>query len=127
MPWAAVLAGSGCPAHGVWYPKLSLNRAFRHRLEDRWRADLRHSGDCMRPREGQIWEQIFTERDCSCGVVARYICLEEVRDMCGGALFEVTYLAVERDVQWVHLHFSHRHNCVRATDTEFVVHDFGPY
>ena len=127
MPWAAVLAGSGCPAHGVRFPKVSLRRAYRHRLQDRWRADLRHSGDCMHPREGQIWEQLFEERDYSCGVVARYTCLEEARGMCEGALFEVTYWAVERDVQWVHLHFSHRHNCVRATDTEFVVHDFGPY
>ena len=93
MTWAPINASTGLPCTGpLQFPKLALQRAFYHVL-DNLDVDV---GDKIEhtTRGREPWDQIKVE----------YVCTHRVTGQGSGCTFKKYYFEVDKNVQWIHLH-----------------------
>ena len=92
MTWAAINASTGLPCTPLQFPKLALQRAFYHVL-DNLDVDV---GDKIEhtTRGREPWDQIKVE----------YVCTSAVTHQGSGCTFKKYYFDVDKNVQWIHLH-----------------------
>ena len=92
MTWAALNASTGLPCNPLQFPKLALQRAFYHVL-DNLDVDV---GDKIEhtTRGREPWDQIKVQ----------YVCTHRVTGQGAGCTFKKYYFEVDKNVQWIHLH-----------------------
>ena len=117
MVWHALDAVYGVHRLGARFPRRALREARAHRLD----SDDATRRAAVAADEGTYWVFDFRGRGPWDEVYVHYVCVEPLGAQGSGTTFQATYWSMDWSTQWVHMHWSVRRRCWRASNTEFTI------